>query len=308
MTEATSYTIEEVAGLLKVSKLTVYDLIKKGLIPAYRVGRQMRVDEEDLKQYKANMRMSKKPSVSEAPDPSRGREPEKRQSVIISGQDVSMDLLSKQLEQTIQAAPLRKYSGSLNSLIEMYRGACDIVSLHLYDGETGQYNIPYVKRILSGEPFALFHVVLRQAGLYVKKGNPLNIQGFQDLSRKDVRIVNREKGSGARVLLDEQLRSFGITPSDVAGYHDIVTDHLSAASQVSSGKADIGVGSQHAAHMAGTDFIPVISEQYDVVVLKQNRELVQSVQDILNSEEFKSQLSQLSGYDTKMTGRLIYET
>ncbi len=75
------------------------------------------------------------------------------------------------------------------------------------------------------------------------------------------------------VLLDEQLRSFGITPSDVAGYHDIVTDHLSAASQVSSGKADIGVGSLHAAHMAGTDFIPVISEQYDVVVLKQTGSL-----------------------------------
>ncbi len=116
------------------------------------------------------------------------------------------------------------------------------------------------------------------------------------------------KKDQARGALDEQLRSFGITPSDVAGYHDIVTDHLSAASQVSSGKADIGVGSRHAAHMAGTDFIPVISEQYDVVVLKQNRELVQSVEDILNSEEFKSQLSQLSGYDTKMTGRLIYET
>ncbi|MEW4059469.1 substrate-binding domain-containing protein [Bacillus siamensis] len=308
MTEATSYTIEEVAGLLKVSKLTVYDLIKKGLISAYRVGRQMRVDEEDLKQYKANMRMSKEPSAVKEADPPRRPEPEKRRSVIISGQDVSMDLLSKQLEQKIQASPLRKYSGSLNSLIEMYRGACDIVSLHLYDGETGEYNIPYVKRILSGEPFVLFHVVLRQAGLYVKKGNPLNIQGFQDLSRKDVRIVNREKGSGARVLLDEQLRSFGITPSEVAGYHDIVTDHLSAASQVSGGKADAGIGSQHAAYMAGTDFIPVIREQYDVVVLKQNRELVQSVQDILNSEEFKSQLSQLSGYDTKMTGRLIYET
>ncbi|OAZ60563.1 uncharacterized protein SRCM100169_02498 [Bacillus siamensis] len=308
MTEATSYTIEEVAGLLKVSKLTVYDLIKKGLISAYRVGRQMRVDEEDLKQYKANMRMSKETSAAKEADPPRRPEPDKSQSVIISGQDVSMDLLSKQLEQKIQASPLRKYSGSLNSLIEMYRGACDIVSLHLYDGETGEYNIPYVKRILSGEPFVLFHVVLRQAGLYVKKGNPLNIQGFQDLSRKDVRIVNREKGSGARVLMDEQLRSFGIKPSDVAGYHDIVTDHLSAASQVSSGKADIGIGSQHAAYMAGTDFIPVISEQYDVVVLKQNRELVQSVQDILNSEEFKSQLSQLSGYDTKMTGRLIYET
>ncbi|MBT2572672.1 excisionase family DNA-binding protein [Bacillus sp. ISL-51] len=308
MSEATSYTIEEVAGLLKVSKLTVYDLIKKGLIPAYRVGRQMRVDEEDLKQYKTNMRTTAKTPVKEASDMSGRPEPEERQSVIISGQDVSMDLLSKRLEQKIQAAPLRKYSGSLNSLIEMYRGACDIVSLHLYDGETGQYNIPYVKRILTGEPFVLFHVVLRQAGLYVKKGNPLNIQSFKDLNRKDIRIVNREKGSGARVLLDEQLSLLGMKPSEVAGYNDIVTDHLSAASQVSSGKADAGVGAQHAAHMAGTDFIPIIREQYDIVVLKQNRELVQSVKDILHSEEFRSQLSQLAGYDTKMTGRLLYET
>nr|MDH3091425.1 excisionase family DNA-binding protein [Bacillus velezensis]WGD99966.1 excisionase family DNA-binding protein [Bacillus velezensis] len=202
MTEATSYTIEEVAGLLKVSKLTVYDLIKKGLIPAYRVGRQMRVDEEDLKQYKTNMRMSKKPSVSEVADPSRGREPEKRQSVIISGQDVSMDLLSKQLEQTIQAAPLRKYSGSLNSLIEMYRGACDIVSLHLYDGETGQYNIPYVKRILSGEPFALFHVVFAAGRIICEKGQSAEHSGLSGLEpkgcpyRQSRKRIRREGAAG----------------------------------------------------------------------------------------------------------------
>ncbi|MBT2625409.1 excisionase family DNA-binding protein [Bacillus sp. HU-1818] len=308
MSEVSSYTIEEVAGLLKVSKLTVYDLIKKGMIPAYRVGRQMRVDEEDLKLYKAKMRMPQQAPRHEEPKTSDTLQSGEKETVIISGQDVSMDLLSKQLEKAIKETPLRKYSGSLNSLIEMYRGQCDIVSLHLYDAETGQYNIPYVKRILSGEPFCLINAVIRQAGLYVQKGNPQNIQGWEDLKRTDIRIVNREKGSGARVLLDEQLGVLGIKPSGVKGYNDIVTDHFSAASQVSRGQADAGVGAQHAAHMGNADFIPLIEEQYDIVILKKNQKLLDTVTDILSSKEYKSHLSQLNGYDTKMSGRMVYET
>ncbi|KAA6447398.1 substrate-binding domain-containing protein [Bacillus atrophaeus] len=308
MSEVSSYTIEEVAGLLKVSKLTVYDLIKKGMIPAYRVGRQMRVDEEDLKLYKSKMRMPQQAPRHEEPKTSDTLQSGEKETVIISGQDVSMDLLSKQLEKAIKEMPLRKYSGSLNSLIEMYRGQCDIVSLHLYDAETGQYNIPYVKRILSGEPFCLINAVIRQAGLYVQKGNPQNIQGWKDLKRTDIRIVNREKGSGARVLLDEQLGVLGIKPSGVKGYNDIVTDHFSAASQVSRGQADAGVGAQHAAHMGNADFIPLIEEQYDIVILKKNQKLLDTVTDILSSKEYKSHLSQLNGYDTKMSGRMVYET
>ncbi|KYD06220.1 substrate-binding domain-containing protein [Bacillus atrophaeus] len=308
MSEVSSYTIEEVAGLLKVSKLTVYDLIKKGMISAYRVGRQMRVDEEDLKLYKAKMRMPQQAPRHEEPKTSDTLQSGEKETVIISGQDVSMDLLSKHLEKAIKETPLRKYSGSLNSLIEMYRGQCDIVSLHLYDAETGQYNIPYVKRILSGEPFCLINAVIRQAGLYVQKGNPQNIQGWEDLKRTDIRIVNREKGSGARVLLDEQLGVLGIKPSGVKGYNDIVTDHFSAASQVSRGQADAGVGAQHAAHMGNADFIPLIEEQYDIVILKKNQKLLDTVTDILSSKEYKSHLSQLNGYDTKMSGRMVYET
>ncbi|MCG8397160.1 excisionase family DNA-binding protein [Bacillus atrophaeus] len=308
MSEVSSYTIEEVAGLLKVSKLTVYDLIKKGIIPAYRVGRQMRVDEEDLKLYKAKMRMPQQAPRHEEPKTSDTLQSGEKETVIISGQDVSMDLLSKHLENVIKETPLRKYSGSLNSLIEMYRGQCDIVSLHLYDAETGQYNIPYVKRILSGEPFCLINAVIRQAGLYVQKGNPQNIQGWEDLKRTDIRIVNREKGSGARVLLDEQLGVLGIKPSGVKGYSDIVTDHFSAASQVSRRQADAGVGAQHAAHMGNADFIPLIEEQYDIVILKKNQKLLDTVTDILSSKEYKSHLSQLNGYDTKMSGRMVYET
>ncbi|MCY8517257.1 substrate-binding domain-containing protein [Bacillus atrophaeus] len=308
MSEVSSYTIEEVAGLLKVSKLTVYDLIKKGMIPAYRVGRQMRVDEEDLKLYKSKMRMPQQAPRHEEPKTSDTLQSGEKETVIISGQDVSMDLLSKHLEKAIKETPLRKYSGSLNSLIEMYRGQCDIVSLHLYDAETGQYNIPYVKRILSGEPFCLINAVIRQAGIYVQKGNPQNIQGWEDLKRTDIRIVNREKGSGARVLLDEQLGVLGIKPSGVKGYNDIVTDHFSAASQVSRGQADAGIGAQHAAHMGNADFIPLIEEQYDIVILKKNQKLLDTVTDILSSKEYKSHLSQLNGYDTKMSGRIVYET
>ncbi|MGV6972974.1 substrate-binding domain-containing protein [Bacillus halotolerans] len=308
MNETSSYTIEEVAGLLKVSKLTVYDLIKKGMIPAYRVGRQMRVDEADLKQYKANMRMSQPVSSPEEPRKAQEPMPEGRRNVVISGQDISMDLLSKHLENAIQETPFRQYKGSLNSLIDMYQGKCDIVSLHLYDAETAQYNTPYVKRILSGEPFCQMNVVLRKAGLYVQKGNPKNIQGWDDLKRTDIRIINREKGSGARVLLDEQLGLLGVTPSDVKGYSDIVTDHYAVASQVSSGQADAGIGAQHAAHMGSVDFIPLIEEQYDIVILKKHQQLLEAVKSILKSEEYKANLSHLNGYETKLTGKVIYET
>ncbi|MCY8720385.1 substrate-binding domain-containing protein [Bacillus sp. S10C12M] len=308
MNETTSYTIEEVAGLLKVSKLTVYDLIKKGMIPAYRVGRQMRVDEADLKQYKMNMRMAQPIAVAEEPKMMQEAEPDGRPNVMISGQDISMDLLSKHLEKVIQETPLRKYKGSLNSLIDMYQGKCDIVSVHLYDAETGQYNTPYVKRILSGEPFCLINAVLRKAGLYVQKGNPKNIQGWEDLKRTDILIINREKGSGARVLLDEQLRLLGVNPADVKGYSDIATDHYAVASQVSSGQADAGIGAQHAAHMGNVDFIPLIDEQYDIVVLKKHEQLLKVVKEILNSEEYKANLSHLKGYETKLTGKVIAET
>ncbi|MFP7232547.1 substrate-binding domain-containing protein [Bacillus subtilis] len=308
MNETTSYTIEEVAGLLKVSKLTVYDLIKKGMIPAYRVGRQMRVDEADLKQYKMNMRMAQPIAVAEEPKMMQEAEPDGRPNVMISGQDISMDLLSKHLEKVIQETPLRKYKGSLNSLIDMYQGKCDIVSVHLYDAETGHYNTPYVKRILSGEPFCLINAVLRKAGLYVQKGNPKNIQGWEDLKRTDIRIINREKGAGARVLLDEQLRMLGVNPADVKGYSDIATDHYAVASQVSSGQADAGIGAQHAAHMGNVDFIPLIDEQYDIVVLKKHEQLLKAVKEILNSEEYKANLSHLNGYETKLTGKVIAET
>lgn len=302
MMSTTSYTIEELASILKVSKLTVYDLIKKGTLPAYRVGRQMRVDEEDLTDYK---NQTKNVVTSQKQE-----KKQKTRPVVISGQDVSLDLLSKSLEGELSQTPLRLYNGSLNSLIDLYHGKCDIVSLHLYDGESDTYNLPYVKRLLVNDAYVVIHLVKRTAGLYVQKGNPHNIQCFKDIAEKDIKMVNRERGAGARVLLDEKLKQLGLSASHISGYHNIVTTHLAAASAVSSGKADVGIGIENVARMSDVEFIPLIEEQYDLVLLKQERteEIIASIKKILSSESFQQQLLSLNGYKTDQTGEVLYES
>ena len=229
---------------------------------------------------------------------------------MISGQDIVLDMLSKYIEKHTSLTPLRSYNGSLNSLVSMYNGECDVVSVHLYDGDTGEYNLPYVKRVLVSHPFILINLVCRNAGIYVKQGNPLNITGWRDLAQSKVTIVNREKGSGARVLLDEQLRINGISTDSLKGYEKELTSHFSVASAVASGQADAGVGIENVAKMVNVDFIPLIKEQYDLVILKkkENQELHKVIMESVSSSEFLSQLDQLNGYDLSFTGKVIYES
>lgn len=310
MNNTSSYTIEEVSQLLRISKLTVYDLIKKGELSAYRVGRQMRVDHQDLERYKSKNKIGipdQEDSSSEVT-----KRPEKHQGnqIIISGQDIVLDVLSKYIENHTNLAPLRLYDGSLNSLISMYYGECDVVSVHLFDGDTGEYNLPYVKRILVSRPFVLLNLVCRTAGIYVQKGNPKKIKGWSDLAHPQITMVNREKGSGARVLLDEQLRLKGIRADSIKGYEKELTSHFSIASAVAGGQADAGVGIENAAKMVNVDFIPLIKEQYDLVVLKtkENHELHKVIQNAVCSMEYHSQLEQLNGYDLSLSGKVIYES
>ncbi len=310
MNNNSSFTIEEVSQLLKISKLTVYDLIKKGDLVAFRVGRQMRVDQQELERYKSKNRTGR---VYEENSFSREYKESKnsnKKQVVISGQDIVLDMLSKYIEKYTSLTPLRSYNGSLNSLVSMYNGECDVVSVHLYDGDTGEYNLPYVKRVLVSHPFILINLVCRNAGIYVKQGNPLNITGWRDLAQSKVTIVNREKGSGARVLLDEQLRINGISTDSLKGYEKELTSHFSVASAVASGQADAGVGIENVAKMVNVDFIPLIKEQYDLVILKkkENQELHKVIMESVSSSEFLSQLEQLNGYDLSFTGKVIYES
>lgn len=310
MSKELSYTIEEVSQLLKVSKLTLYDLVKKGQLPVFRVGRQMRIDSKDLDNYinnhKTNQNTTFPPSVAD----SHRNKTKESLNIVISGQDLVLDILGKHIEKKSAYKPLRSFTGSLNSLFSMYNGDGDIVSLHLFDGDTGEYNLPYIKKILVGFPFILINLLSRKAGFYVKKGNPLNLTSWTDLKRDDVKIINREKGSGARILLDEQLRINEIPARNIKGYDHEETNHLSVASAVSTGIADIGVGIEKAAKIVGVDFVPLITEQYDLVIIKTHKteQLINTVKEILSSSHFQSEVNSLGDYDTSQTGKVIYET
>lgn len=321
--QTASYTTEEIAEMLKVSKLTVYDLIKKGDLRAYRVGRQMRVDEEDLEAYKESSKnghaerkqhpseMVKAPPASPVSAIPVSPLPLTTHQLIISGQDISLDLLANAIEKgTNGYRPLRAFSGSLNSLVSMYRGEADMVSLHLFDGDTGTYNIPYVKRLLVGHSYMVVNLLFRTAGLYVQKGNPKGLSGWRDLKTPGLTIANREKGSGTRVLLDEKLRMEGISGKSILGYDTVELNHFAVAAKVAAGQADVGVGIEKAALMTGVDFVPLIQEQYDIVMFKthENAALRQSLHTILRSDSFRSELESLGGYDLSAMGRIIYET
>jgi putative molybdopterin biosynthesis protein len=310
MTNNSSYTIEEVSQLLKISKLTVYDLIKKEELVAFRVGRQMRVDQQDLDSYKAKNRTGIAQGDTQFTGEHKDSKNSHKKQVVISGQDVVLDMLSKYIEKHTSLTPLRLYNGSLNSLVSMYNGECDVVSVHLYDGDTGEYNLPYVKRLLVSQSFILINLVCRNAGIYVKQGNPLNIKKWSDLAQSQITIVNREKGSGARVLLDEQLRKIGISKDLLKGYETELTSHFSVASAVASGQADAGVGIENISKMVNVDFIPLIKEQYDLVILKkkENIPLLKVIKEAVSSKEYRSQLEPLNGYDLSLTGKVIFET
>lgn len=311
-----SYTTEEIAKLLKISKLTVYELIKKGELPSYRVGKQMRVDAADLEAYKQKSKGALSAERAAPAEPPPLPSPSLPQSglrpIVITGQDIALDILAKHIEKRIPGVrPLRAYAGSLDSLISMYRGEADIVSTHLWEGDTGEYNLPYIRRLLVGSAYVVANLLLRRAGFYVQRGNPHQLGDWADLSRPGLRLVNREKGAGARVLLDEQMRLHGIRSEQLEGYNLEESNHLGVAGKVASGEADVGVGIEKAASIVGNvEFIPLIVERYDLVLMKkpENRGWVQAVLQILQSGAFQRELSVISGYDLSSTGQILYET
>ncbi len=305
MSQEQSYTIEEVAQLLKVSKLTVYDLVKKGDLPVFRVGRQMRVDRADLQGY-----IQKRKTGNAASTPVVARQTKKLPKMIISGQDVVLDVLAKYMEKRQSSKVLRSHEGSFNGIMAMYNGECDIASLHMFDGDTGDYNTPYVKKIFVSHPFLLINVVSRRAGFYVQQGNPLQLESFKDFKTKSFTLINREKGSGARTLLDEQLRIHHIAPSMIDGYDKEEMSHLDVASAVANGHADVGIGVEKIAKLVNVDFIPVIRERYDIVLLKtpDNQQLIDTVKEILTSADFQCEVAALGDYDVSQMGQVIYET
>ena len=230
--------------------------------------------------------------------------------VIIGSHDINIDILADEIRG--QGHNIRISSGnvgSLGGLIALKKGTCHMAGSHLLDAESGQYNISYIKRYLKGVRISLFHLVLRDQGLIVAKGNPKGIKGIEDLAASDIVFVNRQAGSGTRVLFDYNLGQLGIEPKAIKGYdHDEFT-HMAVAVDVLSGAADCGMGIFAAARALDLDFVPMVREQYDLVIPSAMVEQpnIKVVLDTIRSRHFRERVAALGGYDPSKSGELWRE-
>ncbi|BAF58855.1 Periplasmic molybdate-binding protein/domain [Pelotomaculum thermopropionicum SI] len=317
MKNETSLTPEEVAGILKIAKNTVYELIKRGELPAYRIGRKIRIDLQDVENYKKQGKKTEHlPETTPAGRITAGTKPSIEgqtafSGLVICGQDVLLDILTRHLERHPNGTrAFRHYVGSFSGLLALYQEKADMSAVHLWDGDTGVYNIPYVRRLLPGIPAVIIHLACRMQGFYALKGNPKGIKQWQDLTRPDISFINREKGCGTRVLLDEKLRVLGIDRRQINGYKREENSHLAIASAVARGEADTGLGIEKAAlQVRGIEFVPLHKERYELVIKKEDLEKphFQAVIEILQSEEFKRELQGLGDYDLTETGKIVAE-
>ncbi|MDR2444106.1 MAG: helix-turn-helix transcriptional regulator [Deltaproteobacteria bacterium] len=311
-TNDTTLTAQDVAGLLRIAKNTVYELVKRGELNHYKVGRKMRFTKADVDRYISDSRRGAG-QESKTEKFIQATQVATESSFIVCGQDAILDVLTGHLSRRSKPdrTALRSYIGSYKGLMALYHGEVQAATSHLWDGDSGVYNVPFVRRLLPGIPAVIIHLTSRIQGYYVATGNPKGLKDWEDLRRTDLTLVNREKGAGSRVLLDEHLRLMNIKSRDVVGYGHEELSHLSVAGAVGRNEADFGIGDSKAARQVdGVDFIPLQVEQYDLVLKKEDMELpiVLAIMEILKSNDFRAQFQFMHGYDIKGMGDVIAET
>ena len=310
MAQNKSLSTQEVADILHVSKSTIYDLIRKGEIHSYKIGRKVRFTQDDVDAYIARSRHehSTRPVKNiDTHSTLLTPEQEDKPELIISGQDVVLDILANYLQQE-GVSTARTYLNSFEGLLSLYQGNIHVATCHLFDGF--DYNASYVRSLMPGIPAALVNVSYRTQGFYVQKGNPKNIRGWSDLARDDIAILNRRVGSSARILLDTQLKRQGISASKVKGYDKIMKSHLTMAAAIAAGEADVAIGTERISRQIdGLDFIPLLEERFDFVIKKEMMETksVQKLLAVLRSPAFRREVSHFSGNDYRDLGKIICE-
>ena len=228
---------------------------------------------------------------------------------VLGSHDLALEALSKKLMENKTAGfqLLLLPIGSLDGLVALRQGAAQLAGCHLVDHDSGEYNLPYIRRIFPDIAVRMVTMAHRSQGLMLPHGNPKNIKGLSDLARDDVIFVNRNAGSGTRLWLDRQLEKLSIPGESINRYSPEMWTHTAVAQAVHEGRADAGLGIQAAALAAGLEFVPLSEERYDLVLTEEgilNRRLA-PLFDYLVSSDFRREADALGGYDTSHSGQSI---
>ena len=228
--------------------------------------------------------------------------------VVVGSHDNTLDFLADQIRAGHSSLTLSSsHVGSMGGLMAVKKGVCHLAGSHLLDTMDGSYNISYIKKYLPGIGVKLVNLVLRDQGLIIPMGNPKSIKGVEDLGRDDITFINRQAGSGTRILLDYRLKQLDIDPGAISGYENEEFTHMSVAVAVLSGSVDVSLGIYAAAKALNLDFIPVVTEQYDLVIPEEHFETenIQILLETINTGAFKKRVEALGGYSTEKTGMII---
>jgi molybdate-binding protein/DNA-binding transcriptional regulator YhcF (GntR family) len=199
-----------------------------------------------------------------------------------------------------------QFSGSLGGLIALAEGRADVAGSHLWDKESNTFNMPFIRRILPGTKVAVITVAKRRLGLMLPPGNPDRIHSLEDLQRKGLRFVNRQKGSGTRVWLDSAIDNLGIPFSDIQGYEREVNTHSTVARMVAEGEADVGIGLEASARSFDLDFIFLRHDRYDLVVPEEKMSFapVEALIEWLSKDSSREIIHNIGGYEVSETGKI----
>jgi len=234
--------------------------------------------------------------------------PNSNELVAVGSDDLVLELLARFLadahsEIRFSTNPV----GSLAGLIALREGRAHLAGIHLLDVDSGEYNVPFVKHLMPDEPVVLVNLAQRVQGLMLAPGNPKNLHGLGDLTRKGVRLINRQRGAGTRLLLHHRLRTARIDPRAISGYEHEAPTHNAVAAAIAAHTADVGPGIRAVAQAWGLDFIPLGHERYDLAIPRPifDSARLRPLLEILHASSFRRQAAALSGYDVSHMCKVV---
>ncbi len=236
-------------------------------------------------------------------------ESELRHNLLAAGShDLVIDLLASALKNEDARLNLSSaHLGSMGGIMAIGRGQAHLAGVHLFDPETGDYNRPYIKKMLPGQKLSLVNLVYRMQGWIVPAGNPEQFSSISNLADTDKGFINRQKGAGTRLLFDYLLKEAGLLPVQIKGYGREEHTHLNVAAAVAAGTASVGLGILPAARAFGLDFIPLVEERYDLLLSCSFLETAEAalLLKIICDPQFQGEVEALGGYSMRKAGTII---
>ena len=231
-----------------------------------------------------------------------------QQEISVAGCDPAIFLAGEHLRRQKDRTSVVGWTmGSTAALQALQRGEVHVAGMHLFDPTSGESNMPFLRRSLKGSGYEVVTFATWEEGFLVRRGNPKAIRTAADLAEPTVTLVNREQGSGARLLLEQRLRESSVDPTQVGGYDRIVPSHFEVARAVAGHQADVGIGIRSAAQLFDLDFVPLQAARYDLVVPKsylKSHPTLAHLFETLTSKLFRNEIEALGGYDTSETGKV----